>query len=260
MQGDLSVHQPSIFQWKEPPDRIELQRGSIHIWRMRIKEWISCLKSLEEILSQGELSKLQSAKNPSRRVTYTIGRGILRMILERYTGINPSNLDLYYGPSGKPALSKEKNCRTHSFSLSHSGEWLIIAIGMLIDLGIDVEFKKKSLRALDLSERFFSRCEALMVKNAEVDRRTEVFYRIWVRKEACLKALGIGLVQGIKDVRVCSLESPSILIMDDLQEGNSRHKTLICQDLFVAPEYASAIASWPPATSIFQFDGYRTFF
>ncbi len=93
-----------------------------------------------------------------------------------------------YNDHGKPSIVGIENL---DFSISHSGKWVIVGISNYA-VGVDVE------RIHDVSEgiakRFFSSRECALLKPC-VDRSDylDMFFRIWVLKEAYIKAIGRGL-------------------------------------------------------------------
>ncbi|HET8963075.1 MAG TPA: 4'-phosphopantetheinyl transferase superfamily protein [Chitinophagales bacterium] len=91
----------------------------------------------------------------------------------------------------------------HSFNISHSVEMVVFAYGSN-NIGIDIEKKVK----LDFKEimRNFHPEEQEYINNSEHIQKT--FYDIWVKKEAMLKAIGIGIINGLKEFS-CINESVS---------------------------------------------------
>jgi 4'-phosphopantetheinyl transferase len=90
-----------------------------------------------------------------------------------------------------------------SFSVSHSGELGLIAIaepGRRI--GVDVEQLRPDRDVRALAERFFHPEEA-----AGIGDDRAAFYRCWTRKEAVVKALGLGLAHPL-DSFVVDFEVP----------------------------------------------------
>ncbi len=83
-----------------------------------------------------------------------------------------------------------------SLSFSSSKTMAIAAMSATSKLGIDVEHVRPVLNALALAHRFFDRREALLLENrAALDLDTE-FLKRWTIKEACLKAVGQGVIFG----------------------------------------------------------------
>lgn len=79
------------------------------------------------------------------------------------------------------------------YNISHSGQYAVLVISDS-DVGVDVQLKKKAQKR-KIAERFFSKREQEMVHADKEDG--EHFYRIWCRKEAYGKYIGVGLNEGI---------------------------------------------------------------
>lgn len=82
----------------------------------------------------------------------------------------------------------------NSFNISHSGELAVFAYGRN-NIGIDIE-KKIKLDFKGVLENFHPE-EQEYINNSEDIPKT--FYDIWVKKEAVLKAMGIGIINGLKE-------------------------------------------------------------
>jgi 4'-phosphopantetheinyl transferase len=53
-----------------------------------------------------------------------------------------------------------------------------------------------------IAENFFSQREVGALRALPRENQTEGFFNCWTRKEACVKALGVGLSQGLRDFEV----------------------------------------------------------
>jgi phosphopantetheine--protein transferase-like protein len=116
-------------------------------------------------------------------------------------------------PSGKPVLcGAPLDLR---FNLSHSGDWILLGVSLARELGVDIQLHR-SLRYTSvekLSRRFFAHAEWEALMSMPEDERLSGFYRLWVLKEAFVKAQGCGLSSGLKrfvvslDGRLLSSES-----------------------------------------------------
>jgi 4'-phosphopantetheinyl transferase len=80
-------------------------------------------------------------------------------------------------------------------------------------VGIDVEQVRPFCEADEIAERFFSREEASKIK-AETERKPEIFYQLWTRKEAFLKCSGTGIAHGLNQ----KMEMDEALICDFVPE------------------------------------------
>jgi 4'-phosphopantetheinyl transferase len=112
----------------------------------------------------------------------------MREILSRYTGTDPHELVLETGPHGKPYLRGHEHIH---FNLTHSDNAAALAITLGGPVGLDCESIRGVNDAQQLYRRICSPHELLLLRRSGFD--WEVFYRIWTRKEAVVKAAGIGL-------------------------------------------------------------------
>lgn len=95
--------------------------------------------------------------------------------------------------SKKPYMKGKPN-----FNISHSGEKVLVGFSDENEIGVDVEYKQ----AVDVSA-FASYFHAEEIEFLERNNQSlGAFYKIWTRKEALLKAIGIGLLNGLDGVNV----------------------------------------------------------
>ena len=84
-------------------------------------------------------------------------------------------------------------------SLSHSGGHAALAIGPPGALvGVDIERIDERRDCLRLARFAFADEEAEQIGALPADARTERFYVLWTLKEACIKALGLTLLDGLR--------------------------------------------------------------
>ena len=123
------------------------------------------------------------------RRRYIVRRAILRELLSRYLGIAPARVRLRTGPFGKPCVA-EGDLR---FSLSHSQGLALYAVARGLEVGCDLEFRDPRLACGRVAERFFSPPELRVLRSLPAERWAEGFFNCWTRKEAYVKARGLGL-------------------------------------------------------------------
>jgi 4'-phosphopantetheinyl transferase len=123
----------------------------------------------------------------------------LRQVLSRHVGIAPEELEFQLeacpncgGPHGRPALAGAD--RSVQFSLSHSGDLVLVAVAG-VPIGVDVEELSEEQVAADLSTRLHP---AEQREITAADQPRLAFTRVWTRKEAYLKGIGIGLSRGLR--------------------------------------------------------------
>ncbi len=87
------------------------------------------------------------------------------------------------GAHGKPALAEPPP----HFNLSRRDGWAAIGVSATHELGVDVETLRPIDDAQELAALHFTPSERQGVADAQD------FLRVWTRKEACMKATGLGL-------------------------------------------------------------------
>jgi 4'-phosphopantetheinyl transferase len=148
--------------------------------------------SLQQVLSPDETRRALRFRFDRDAAMFVARRGILRLILARYTGLRPSQLSFTYNHFGKPALN---GCFYHvRFSLSQSGNLAVYAVARHRDIGVDLEqFRQGSLEVSRIADSFFAQEQKAALNKAPAERKEEVFLRLWTELEAQGKACGIGI-------------------------------------------------------------------
>jgi 4'-phosphopantetheinyl transferase len=129
--------------------------------------------------------------------------------------------------------------------LSHTGDLALVALADC-EIGIDIEALRPLADAVDLAGRFFCAEEAAEIRRALPAQQAEIFLRVWTRKEAVLKALGIGIGDGLDRISVPTGKLPDAGIA--LRGSDSVH----LRDFPLASAYLAAIASLAPIERIEQ--------
>jgi 4'-phosphopantetheinyl transferase len=154
-----------------------------------------CIVRLDEkrplSLSNLEKSQAQDIPDAARRVRFERTRSALREALAGRLGVAPESLEFRRDPAGKPFIVNDSGCE---FSISHSGEWLVIAMGAA-PVGIDIETRTPGVEVTKLAARFFSAADAALLNAQPPHERNAHFAKQWVAKEAALKAAGTGIAQ-----------------------------------------------------------------
>lgn len=164
----------------------------VHVWLACLdrSEWAS--EQLGTLLSSDERARAGRFHFVRDRRRFTAARGLLRMILGRYLGVDPREVEFSYGKHGKPALSRRFGS-DFRFNTSHAGGLALFGLTRSAELGVDLEAIRPLPDAEQLAERFFSVREVAGLRAVPPARRSESFFNCWTRKEAYVKALGSGL-------------------------------------------------------------------
>lgn len=199
----------TISEWKNVcPNRLDA--AVLDLWRIHIPS--VQFEKIESHLSAEEKNRAGKYKFEKDRNSFAVSRSALRLILSAYLTEIPRNLNFVCNPFGKPSLNLHTK-REIYFNVSHSGEFALIAVGCEAEIGIDIELMKE-LDYLSLAESIFSDQEQSELKSLPENHLRKGFYTLWTRKEAFIKAIGLGLSFSLKefDVSLISPEKPQIKI------------------------------------------------
>lgn len=165
---------------------------SAHLWRISLAVEEARLAELAALLAPAERERAGALRFPRLRDRFVVGRGLLRETLARYTGAAPGAVELVAGAHGKPALAGEPAGGLR-FSLSHSGDLMLIAVARGHDVGVDVERVGPVLGAGQIAASLFGAEERDALWRCPPEGRERLFAEIWTRREAVAKGEGGGL-------------------------------------------------------------------
>ncbi len=177
-------------QAREPtPYEITASHQEVHVWRIGLEQPEEVVRELRNQLSDDECRRADRFYAETHRARFVVGRASMRTVLGRYLGEEPARLNFPTNPQGKPGLEGTRL----EFNLSHSANLAVLAVTLERRVGIDVEQLRPMPEEDRIAARFFSapECEAFLKLPAA--RRNAAFFSIWTRKEAYIKAIGLGL-------------------------------------------------------------------
>lgn len=231
---------PSGVGWGRFDRRYFLPEGEVHVWRINSNMPTADIVRLKRVLSPSEQERADKFRFEVDRRRSVIGRGYLRLLLGQILCIPPKSLEFKCDEFGKPHLTASGP--TPEFNLSHSGNLILIAIAWGRAVGVDIEKLRTDLEPGEIASRFFSANECKALASLVGSARYEAFFACWTRKEAYLKARGVGLSSPLDqfDVSLLPNEEPRLLMTrhDPTEAGRWR---LVA--LETGPEYAAALAA-----------------
>jgi len=146
-----------------------------------------------QFLNHDEKEKAMRFARPELQQKYIKTRGVLRSVLGECINVDPQRVELKIGEYGKPFLAHGEVF----FNLSHTDNKLVIAVSNCGEIGVDIEQYKKRAGFLGLVDKCFSVEEKQYWLSLSEDQKVKMFYRLWVRKEAFVKAVGRGVALGL---------------------------------------------------------------
>jgi 4'-phosphopantetheinyl transferase len=183
-----------------------LRDGVVHVWRFSLAGTAN-----EEALSDDERAIATRFVTRELRDRYVVAHAGVRELLAQYVD---APLVFSRGERGKPRVAGIEH------NLSHCDDLALLAVAWDRGLGVDIE-----RRDADIDHRAVGR----LVRAPDEDELD--FMRVWCRKEAALKATGVGLIDDLTSVSV---------VDDRVRVGD---EDVWVYDLDLGGEHAGALAT-----------------
>ncbi|WP_394748811.1 4'-phosphopantetheinyl transferase family protein [Spongiimicrobium salis] len=168
----------------------ELLPSNVHIWNVSSLISEKQEQAYFNLLSEDEKYKASRFRFVKDRRTYITARGVLRCLSGAYLKEPPQDIDFDYEAYGKPQFRKPTSLQ---FNVSHSENYIVIGFVQDHEIGVDIEYMKNNFDVMEVGRNFFSATELHTLESMGQKNQFEGFYRCWTRKEAFIKAKGMGL-------------------------------------------------------------------
>lgn len=172
-------------------------------------------------LTSGMKEKILTYHSRIEQLSRLYGKLLLSKLLSDNGSVITIN-DMKYHESGKPYLDGN-----FYFNIAHSGN-IVICIGTQeARVGVDIE--RNAEIDINMMQDYFTVSEWGKINCS--NNRTDTFYKLWVRKEACVKATGKGSFQPLNEIDVCE----QTVVMDNTK--------WYLHDIFIKNGYSACIAT-----------------
>ncbi|QFU86029.1 4'-phosphopantetheinyl transferase superfamily protein [Amycolatopsis sp. YIM 10] len=164
------------------------------------------------LLAPEEVDRYQAYRKDEDKLRFLTGRVLAKTVSGERLGRSPGSieLDATCEDCGKPHGPPRVPGAEFRFSISHSGDWIGLAIADA-PLGLDVETATR--RADDsLIEYALNDDERAALNGLTPDQRAEAFFTYWTRKEALMKATGRGLKIPLQALTLSPFGEPARLV------------------------------------------------
>ncbi|HBH83008.1 MAG: hypothetical protein A2X04_06115 [Bacteroidetes bacterium GWF2_41_9] len=190
--------------------------GDLEVYHGSADSFVNRLSGFYDLLSDNEKSRADRFKHSTDYDCYVSVHALLRIELSRILGIKARSIKIGTAETGKPFIQGVDR----SFSLSRTKNLFAFVIGNGNQyMGIDIEQIKPEIDFKNISRNYFSVNEQQLIlsfNNISDQKRT--FFEIWTRKEALLKAIGIGISNDLVKVQV--LDGENVLDLVGKQLSN----------------------------------------
>lgn len=169
-------------------------KDDIIVFGIHIPDYVPIIEDLSTFLGINEKKRALNYYKEKDKNRFIICRSLLKLALSYYTESTIKDISIKLLPNKKPYLFKHPNTY---FNVSHSGDYAVLALSTM-PLGIDLEYVNTNYSFQDILPFIFSDNEIRLINNA--DNKVNTFYSLWTRKESVVKALGIGIDNGFKNI------------------------------------------------------------
>lgn len=208
----------------------------VQLWGAEYDRLMGVAARLESTLSAEERYRARRFHFDRHRQEYTVGRGLLRLLLGRYLATDPCRLNFVYNAHGKPSLAESGIF----FNVSHSGNRLLCGFTTCRPIGVDIEEVRAGVSTREIAEQNFAPREVEVLRQYP-DEAVANFFTYWTCKEAVLKGMGMGISRGLREIDLSPMareSSRSFLLSLDRKPASSWSIVRFNH----IPGYASAVA------------------
>ncbi|HVA92991.1 MAG TPA: 4'-phosphopantetheinyl transferase superfamily protein [Chloroflexota bacterium] len=176
-----------------------------NLWRWSLRQPPAVVEQCRLVVSEEERRRANRYATDALRTGKVVGWAGLRLVLGQALGRDPRGLDLSRDARGKLHLVSDQGDGGLAFNLSHTEEEAVCAVFWGASVGVDVEPERPDLEAVVLARAATDDERAWCDRAGERERARRVV-TVWTRKEAYLKALGVGLAGSLTEACFCRVE------------------------------------------------------
>ncbi len=181
--------------------------SEVHLWSRRLDLQTPLRDDELGCLGPDEMLRANKFRFADNRLRFVRRHRHLREVLARYFGTSPALVPLAAPLHQPPRLTWNETVANETvaaglaaslqISLSSSADRSAVAVARDRPIGVDVElldtgYGNREAEVQAVAETAFTPAEHAVLETASGDEWWVVFFRIWARKEAFVKALGVG--------------------------------------------------------------------
>jgi len=149
-----------------------------------------------DIIPQEQINDINKYHQQSDRNKKLIARSFLFGYCQSHYNIN--QFDFSYNKYKQPRFEYSPV----KFSLSYSGEYILIGISKCKEIGVDIEQKSNELEYTEMAPLVMHKKELKLFYTLSNQDKVNYFYTLWSSKEALVKALGKGFYFSITEIEL----------------------------------------------------------
>lgn len=185
--GKIYCDQIKVLDWSK-----DIQTNfddTVQVYRTSLLDDQDKIASCSQYLSSEEIMRSKQFRNKIDSDRFIVGRAMVKHTAAKVLNKDFESLEISYSETNKPVFENEINFQ---FNLSHSGDYVVLAICKRCDIGIDIEYCNNDFRFRPILDYCMSQKEQFVI--IQDQNPLNAFLMYWTRKEAILKGTGIGVL------------------------------------------------------------------
>lgn len=167
----------------------QAQLRATQVMLVDVAQWRAVLPAAGALLDSAEAERVARKRFTKDREVLLLTYALHRMWLAAMLDCAPTQVPLRRDERGRPFVL---GARLQT-SLSHCDDAIALAVSFEGEIGVDIEPRSRASEMLSLASHVGHPQELMELAQVQESERGEALLRLWVRKEALLKAVGVGL-------------------------------------------------------------------
>ncbi len=114
------------------------------------------LAGYRAILSADEIARYERFWFDRDRHLHLVAWALVRTVLSKYADVNPEAWEFRTNRYGRPEITGPASTTTLRFNLSHTRGLIACIVAPELDVGVDVEDRRRDTAGAEIARRFFS--------------------------------------------------------------------------------------------------------
>jgi 4'-phosphopantetheinyl transferase len=202
-------------------------RDAIELW-YAFPERITAEQTLHrcgEVLSAEESDRMRRLIRATDRHRFLIAHALVRCMLSSVAGVPAAAWKFETGKQGRPEIVAPRVAPPLRFNLTHTRGLCACVVGRDHRVGVDAERVDREVDCLGVARRLFSQTDVQRLEQLSPRQRRSTFFSLWTLREACVKAMGEGMLRMAREALSFRLEgdgAPAVRFGSGWAEDRSR--------------------------------------
>ena len=164
--------------------------GRINVAYLSISELEQAIPDFSNHLPE-DIREQSASLSEKRKREFLAGRWLLLTLLQHFHAVETLP-KIMIGQNGKPVF---KDLSLPYFSISHSGDFVMVVIAQDGEVGLDLEVIRTRANCLALAKHYFSETEHRFLTEQSPEEQLLWFWRLWTVRESILKLKALTVWQ-----------------------------------------------------------------